>query len=398
MASNRGSATCTMPHQNIPMQDLPALHSRLEPSLSESIARVVASGKYIRGVEVKALESELARYVGTPYCHTCANGTEAIQIALMALGLKPGDEVITSPFSFIAAAEACKLLGLKAVFADIDPKTYNIAPRAIEALVTPRTRAVIPVHLFGRMAPMEPILDVARRHGLYVIEDAAQAFGAEQDVFGRRLKACSVGLIGCTSFFPTKNLGCMGDGGAIFTSSEELARRVAMVASHGAERKYHSTCVGLNSRLDEIQAAVLRVKLRHLDECISRRQAAALRYRAALAGCDFVSCPDMADGHTFNQFTLRVNYGCRDDMREFLALRGVDSMIYFPEPIHRQPVFAEGEDPAILASCPRADEAAASVLSLPMHSELSPEAVGAVASAVRDFNIGAVRRAKGAAS
>lgn len=378
------------------MQDLPALHARLEPALSTAIGRVVASGSYIRGAEVKALEEELALYAGTTYCRTCANGTEALQIALMALDLQPGDEVITTTFSFIAAAEACKLLGLKVVFADIDPLTFNVDPRKLEALVTTRTRVVIPVHLFGRMAPMEPILDLARRHNLYVIEDAAQAFGSEQTVFGKRAKACSVGLIGCTSFFPTKNLGCMGDGGAVFTSNEDLAQRIATIASHGAARKYHSTMVGLNSRLDELQAAILRIKLRRLDECLSRRRAAALKYRQAIADFDFVALPDMADGHTFNQFTLRVNYGCRDDMREFLKNKGVSTMVYFPEPIHRQPVFAqdvtEAERDAYLNSCPEADKAAASVLSLPMHSELTDETIHAVADAVRAFHIGANRQ------
>lgn len=373
------------------MQNLPALHARLEPALSQAIGRVVASGSYIRGAEVRALEDELARYAGTAFCRTCANGTEALQIALMALGLQPGDEVITTAFSFIAAAEAAKFLGLKVVFADIDPDSLNIAPRKIEALITPRTRVLIPVHLFGRMAPMEPILDMARRHGLYVIEDAAQAFGAEQTVFGKRVKACAAGVIGCTSFFPTKNLGCMGDGGAIFTSSEQLAERIAAIASHGAARKYHSTMVGVNSRLDEIQAAILRVKLRRLDECNSRRRSAALRYRALLDGCDFVTLPAMADGHTFNQFTLRVNYGCRDDMREFLTKMGVATMVYFPEPIHRQPVFATTLTEHELASCPEADRAAASVLSLPMHSELTEQEVRAVADTVRSFHIGAHR-------
>lgn len=375
------------------MQDLPALHARLEPALSDAISRVVRSGSYIRGAEVATLEDELARYVGTAYCRTCANGTEALQIALMALGLKPGDEVITTDFSFISAAEACKLLGLRVVFADIDPESFNIDPRKIEGLVTPRTRAIIPVHLFGRMAPMEPLLDIARRHGLFVIEDAAQAFGSEQDVFGHRRKACAVGAVGCTSFFPTKNLGCMGDGGAIFTNSEDLARRIAAISSHGTERKYHSTMVGVNSRLDEIQAAILRVKLRRLDECISRRRAAALKYRAALDGFDFVVRPRMADGHTFNQFTLRVNYGCRDDMRQFLTDNGVASAVFYPEPIHRQPVFASGLSSAEAGSCPESDKAAAEVISLPMHSELTDEAIRRVVDTVRSFHIGANRKA-----
>lgn len=373
------------------MQDLPALHSRLEPALSQAISRVVSSGTYIRGAEVKALEEELAQYVGVAHCRSCANGTEALQVALMALGLKPGDEVITTTFSFIATAEVCAMLGIKVVFADVEPKSFNIDPRSLEPLVSPRTRAIIPVHLFGRMANMEPILDFARRHDLYVVEDAAQAFGAEQTIFGRRLKACGVGVIGCTSFFPTKNLGCMGDGGAIFTNSEDLAVRIAAITSHGSQRKYHSTMVGLNSRLDEIQAAILRVKLRRLDECLSRRRSVALKYRTALADFDFVSLPEMADGHTFNQFTIRVNYGCRDDMREFLAKRGIDTMVYYP-PIHRQPVFADILSAAELESCPEADKAYAEVLSLPMNSELTPDKIDLVSSTIREFHIGINRQ------
>lgn len=368
------------------MVDLAAVHSRLGRQLTEAMSKVAMSGRYIRGAEVNMLEGELAMYAGSRHALTCANGTEAIQIALMALGLKPGDEVITPSFSFISAAEVAKLLGLKVVFADIDPDTFNIDPRSAESLITPRTRAIIPVHLFGRMAPMEPLLALARRHGLAVVEDGAQAFGAEQQVDGRRRKACSVGTIGCTSFFPTKNLGCMGDGGAVFTDDDALAARMAEIAAHGAKRKYHSEVVGLNSRLDEIQAAVLRVKLRHLDEYISRRRAAALAYRKALAGNDFFVCPADADGHTFNQFTIRVNYGCRDDVRQFLEQGGISSMVYFPEPIHRQPVFGLTD-----VSLPRTDEAVAQVLSLPMHSELDAADVAAVTGRLAQWHIGAQR-------
>ena len=368
----------------INMVDLPAVHARLEPQISEAMARVVSGGVYIRGREVESLESELADYAGAAHCRTCANGTEALQIALMALGLKPGDEVITTTYSFIATAEVCALLGLSVVFADIDPLSFNISVADVERLITPRTRAIVPVHLFGRPADMQRIIDVAERHHLFVVEDGAQAFGAEVSIRGERHKVCSVGHIGCTSFFPTKNLGCMGDGGAVFTNDDELFRRIATIANHGAERKYHSTMVGLNSRLDTIQAAVLRIKLRHLDEFISRRRWAALRYRDLLRGNDFFVCPADADGHTFNQFTLRVNYGCRDDVRAYLTSHGVASMVYFPEPIHRQPVFADYND----VSLPEADKASDEVLSIPMHSELSESDIAEVARILNDWQIG----------
>lgn len=374
------------------MTDLAAVHSRMEAQLGEAVSRVMRGGRFIRSSEVNALEEELAEYVGVSHARTCANGTEALMIALMALDLRPGDEVITTSFSFIAAAEAAKFLGLRVVFADIDPVSFNIDPRKIEGLITPRTRALLPVHLFGRMAAMDAIADIAERHGLHIVEDAAQAFGAEQVVGGRRRKACSVGTIGCTSFFPTKNLGGMGDGGALFTNSDILVRKIATIASHGAEVKYHSTRLGLNSRLDEIQAAVLRVKLRRLDEYVSRRRAAALAYRKALAGNDFFVCPADADGHTFNQFTLRVNYGCRDDVRQFMARRGVETMIYYPEPIHRQPVF--GHDDLDL---PETDKAAAQVLSIPMHSELSTAEIAYVADTLNAWKIGAHRQEEAAA-
>ncbi len=368
----------------VKMQDLTAVHKKIEPQLADAIKRVVESGTYIRGKEVDSLEYDLADYIGTKHCRTCGNGTEALQIALMALGLKPGDEVITTTFSFIATAEVCALLGLTVRFADIDPKTFNIDPKEIERLVTPRTRAIVPVHLFGGAANMERIMDIAQRYKLYVVEDAAQAFGTETVVYGRRKKVGSIGHIGCTSFFPTKNLGCMGDGGALFTNDDDLAERIRIVASHGAAKKYFSTEIGLNSRLDAIQATILRIKLRYIDEYISKRRSAALKYRAALKNNDFVVCPDMTDGHTFNQFTLRVNYGCRDDMRAYLAARDIQTMIYFPFPIHRQPVFAESNNIAL----PVADKAATEVLSLPMHTELTAEQIAEVCNAINSFEIG----------
>ncbi len=367
----------------IQMQNLPAVHGRLEPQLSEAISRVVSSGVYIRGNEVRSLEDELARYIGVKYARTCGNGTDALTIALMALRLQPGDEVITTTFSFIAAAEACALLGLVPVFADIDPKTFNISPSEIERLISSRTRAIIPVHLFGCPADMESVMRIARRHKLYVIEDFAQAFGSETTYEGKRYRVGAIGTIGCTSFYPTKNLGCMGDGGAVFTQDEELSRRINMISTHGAEKKYQSTEIGLNSRLDEIQAAILRIKLRHIDQYVARRRGVALKYRAALAANDFVVCPQMTDGHTFNQFTIRVNYGCRDNLRAYLTARQIATMIYIP-PIHRQKVFEAYNN----ISLPVADTAIGEVLSLPMHTELTDDEINEVCTRINEWQIG----------
>lgn len=367
--------------ERVRMVDLSALYVRYEVELREAVLRVASSGCYIRGAEVEALEAELAEYVGVRHCRCCANGTEALQIALMAAGLKAGDEVITTTYSFIATAEVCALLGLKVVFADIDPRTFNISTDGLERLLTPRTRAIVPVDLFGLSADMGAVCSFAERHGLVVIEDVAQSFGAEAiGVEGRR-RLCSVGHVGCTSFFPTKNLGCMGDGGAVFTDDDELARRMAIVSSHGAERKYHSTEVGLNSRLDALQAAVLRVKLPHLDEFISHRRAVAKGYAERLSELsEHLTLPVDDPRHTYNQYTVRVLGGRRDSLRAFLKERGVDSMVYFPEPIHRQPVFARlGDVPEL----PEADRASAEVLSLPIHSEMTEGQVDYVCDTIR---------------
>lgn len=366
------------------MVDLRAVYSRYEVELSKAISSVAADGRYIHGENVRQLEAELASYVGTSHAITCANGTEAITLALMALGIKQGDEVIVPSHSFIATAEAATLLGINVTFADIDPSSFNISPQDIERKITPKTRAIIPVHLYGRMADMEPIMDIAARHNLFVIEDGAQSFGATQMVRGQKKMACAVGHIGCTSFFPTKNLACMGDGGTLFTNSDELATRIRMFANHGSKVKYSSEVVGLNSRLDEIQAAVLRVKLRHIDEFLSRRRSVAMAYRNAFKGNDFFVLPDYTDGHSFNQFTIRVNYGCRDDVRQYLTNHSIGSMVYYPTPIHRQPVFAQDG-----LSLPETDRASREVLSIPMHTEMTPSDIRTVTDTLNAWHIGA---------
>lgn len=369
----------------VEMVELGRVYRRYEEELRGAVEGVAASGRYIRWENVRALEEEMAEYVGVGHAVGCGNGTDALTLAFMALGLGRGDEVIVPTMTFVATAEAARSLGIDVVFADIDPRSYTLDARDVERKITGRTRAIVPVHLYGRMADMEGIMAVAERRGLYVVEDGAQAFGASQVVGGVRRRACGVGTIGCTSFFPTKNLGCMGDGGAVFTDSEEIAERVRMLGSHGARRKYYSEVVGRNSRLDEVQAAVLRVKLRHLEEMLSRRRSVALAYRKGLMGNDFYVLPEFSDGHSFNQFTIRVNYGCRDDVRRYMESRGVASMVYYPELVHRQKVFGQGGELGLVES----ERACGEVLSLPIHSEMTEGEVSRVVEVLNGWRIGA---------
>ena len=352
----------------IQMLDLRGLHQRLEPALSEAMKRVVDEGAFIRGADVGAFECDLAAYLNTRYTLGVGNGTDALQIALMALDLKPGDEVITSPFTFIATAEAAALLGLVPVFCDIDPNTFNLDPEAVAAAITPRTRAIVPVHLFGQPADLAPILDLAARHNLFVIEDNAQGIGSTYQ--GQRTTA--IGHVGTLSFFPSKNLGAMGDGGAVVTQDEALFERLRMIANHGARRKYHHEIVGVNSRLDTLQAAILRVKLAALDDCIARRQAAAARYNEWLSGVPGIITPyvDPKGTHVYHQYTIRVTaeFGrSRDALADHLKANGIPCMVYYPVALHQLPVFHH----AAGTSLPHAERAATEVLSLPMHTELT---------------------------
>ena len=355
----------------IQMLDLVGLHQRLEPRLSEAMQRVVNEGAFIRGADVGAFECELAAYLEARFTLGVGNGTDALQIALMALDLKPGDEVITSPFTFIATAEAAALLGLVPVFCDIDPKTFNVDPEAVAAAITPRTRAIVPVHLFGQPADMAPILELAARHDLFVIEDNAQGIGSTY----RDQRTTALGHVGTLSFFPSKNLGAMGDGGAVVTQDETLFERLRMIANHGARRKYYHEIVGVNSRLDTLQAAILRVKLAALDDCIARRQAAARRYDAWLSDVPGIITPyvDRNGTHVYHQYTIRVtkDFGrTRDALADHLKANGIPCMVYYPVALHQLPVFHH----AAGTSLPHAEQAAAEVLSLPMHTELTAAA------------------------
>lgn len=343
----------------IPFVDLAAQQDRLRSEIDAGIARVLSHGKYILGPEVQELEEKLAAYTGAAHCITCANGTDALQIALMALGVGPGDEVITPAFSYIATAEATVLLGAKPVYVDIDPVTYNVDPDAIAAAITPHTKAIIPVSLYGQPADFDVINAIAGAHGIPVIEDGAQSFGASYK--GR--KSCSLSTIGCTSFFPSKPLGCYGDGGAVFTSDPELGKGIRQIARHGQEKRYYHGRVGINSRLDTLQAAILLPKLAILDDEISARQAVADRYSAALSQ---LSPPQIVSESTsaWAQYTIRVQD--RDAVQAALKAAGVPTAVHYPLPLNRQTAVA---DTSVVL--PHGERAAAEVMSLPMHPYMS---------------------------
>ncbi len=358
----------------IQMVDLRSQYEKIKTDVDAGIQEVIDSTAFVKGAKVTEFQTHLEQYLGVKHVIPVGNGTDALQIAMMALGLKPGDEVITPTFTFIATAEVVALLGLTPVVVDVDFDTFNMDVEAVRRAITPRTRAIAPVHLFGQNANMEALLSLAREHNLFVVEDACQSIGAEYTFTdGRRVRSGCMGNIGCTSFFPSKNLGCYGDGGALFTNDDELARRIRMVANHGMEVRYHHDHVGVNSRLDSIQAAVLDAKLPHLDEYIAARQKAAAYYTAAFANCDKILTPAVAPQttHVFHQYTLRL-VGCdRDRVRQYLADRNIPSMIYYPVPLHLQKAY---QDPRYKSGdFPVAERLAASVLSLPMHTELDEE-------------------------
>lgn len=341
--------------------DLGAQQARIRSEIDAGIARVLAHGKYILGPEVAELEDRLVDYTGAKYCITCANGTDALQIALMALGVGAGDEVITPGFSYIATAETVALLGAKPVYVDIDPASCNMDPALLEAAVTPRTRAIIPVSLYGQCADFDAINAIADRHGLPVIEDGAQSFGASYR--GRR--SGNLSTIGCTSFFPSKPLGCYGDGGAIFTSDDDLAVLIRQIARHGQDRRYHHIRVGVNSRLDTLQAAILLPKLAILDDEIAARQKVAARYADLLAGSNVLQLPQVADHNisAWAQYTVRV--ANRDAVQKALQEAGIPTAVHYPLPLNRQPAVADGR-----IALPHGDKAADEVMSLPMHPYL----------------------------
>jgi dTDP-4-amino-4,6-dideoxygalactose transaminase len=370
----------------IQMVDLKRQYRHIQSDVDAAIHEVLDSAAFINGKPVQELALSLQSYLGTRHAIPCANGTDALQIAMMALGLQPGDEVITPSFTYIATTEVVALLRLKPVFAEVDPVTFCIDPSSIRRLITSRTRAIVPVHLYGQSAPMAEIMEIAEEFGLYVIEDNAQAIGAEFSFpDGRVKKTGTIGHIGCTSFFPSKNLGCYGDGGAMFTDDDALAEKMRMIANHGQSVRYYHDIVGCNSRLDTLQAAVLNIKLPKLDGYIRSRQAAAGYYDKAFAGDPRINTPKVASysSHVYHQYTLILKDVDRDGLNRYLAEQKIPSMIYYPVPAHRQKMFAamaSGDD-----SLPVTDWLTERVISLPMHTELDEDQLRYITGHVIDF-------------
>ncbi len=360
------------------MVDVVGQYQRLKPDIDSAIHEVLDSGQFINGKQVGEFECATAGYLGTKFALGCASGTDALQIAMMALGIGPGDEVVTTPFTFVATAETIALLGAKPVYVDIEPDTFNIDPSKIAAAMTPRTKAIIPVHLYGQPADMDPIMGIAKRYGIPVIEDCAQAMGASY----KAKKVGSIGAIGCISFFPSKNLGCFGDGGMLVANDKALAESMKIIAAHGSRVRYYHEVLGVNSRLDTLQAAILGVKIRHLEEFNTSRQHAAARYDEYFNESPVVT-PVIASyaQHIFHQYTLRVPR--RDALVEHLKQRGLPYAVYYPVPLHLQPAFAmSGGKPG---DFPVTEQAAAEVISLPMHTELTAEMQRVIADAVLEF-------------
>lgn len=374
----------------IQMVDLKGQYLKIKDEVDTGIQQVIDSTSFINGSIVKQFAGNLSKYMGGCHVIPCANGTDALQIALMALGLKPGDEVIVPAFTYVASAEVIGLLGLTPVMVDVDYQTFNVTVDNIKKGLSSKTKAIIPVHLFGQSCDMEPILAFAKEHDLYVIEDNAQAIGAEYTFSdGHKAKTGTMGTIGCTSFFPSKNLGCYGDGGALFTSDATLAERIKMIANHGQRVKYYHAVIGCNSRLDSIQAAVLDVKLKHLDEYCAARYDAASYYTAKLRDFDpeeqfFITPKEQKNStHVYHQYTLKIKNNRRDDLKAYLADQGIPSMIYYPLPLQEQeafmPITRSGEDLNNAKVC------AYSVLSLPIHTEMTHDMQDMVMDAIKSY-------------
>lgn len=368
------------------MVDLKSQYNKIKPAVDAAIMSVIEKAEFINGPEVSAFQKELETYLDVKHVIPCANGTDALQIAMMALGLKPGDEVITPSYTYIATTEVIALLGLVPIFVDVDPKTFCIDPAKIEEAITAKTKAIVPVHLYGQSADMDAIMDIAKKHNLFVVEDNAQAIGCDythRD--GTVSKTGTIGDIGSTSFFPSKNLGCYGDGGALCTNNTELAGEMRKIANHGQTVRYYHEVVGCNSRLDSIQAAVLRIKLPNLDEYCDARRTVADYYDRFFADFPSVTTPFRAadSKHAFHQYTLQLEGIDRDALSAYLAEKEIPSMIYYPVPAHRQKMFAsfgcENQD------LPVTDWLTSRVLSLPMHTELDEEQLNYICTSVAEF-------------
>ena len=376
------------------MVDLVGQYQGIKKQVDESITQILNSAAFINGPEVHAFQKDLEDYLQVKHVIPCANGTDALQIAMMGLGLQPGDEVITADFTFAATVEVIALLRLTPVLVDVESDTFNIDPIAIEKAITSKTKAIVPVHLFGQCANMDVIMEIAEKHGLFVIEDNAQAIGADYTFKnGTKKKAGAIGHVASTSFFPSKNLGCYGDGGAIFTDNDELAHTIRGIVNHGMYTRYHHDVVGVNSRLDTLQAAVLRAKLPHLDAYCNRRRDAARKYVNAFQGQDFIILPktgidcsgicENCDCHVFHQFTIRIMNGKRDELAEHLAEKNIPFGIYYPIPLHRQKAYLDKRYKE--SDFPVTNELVKEVISLPMHTELEDDQISFITDTIIQF-------------
>ena len=357
---------------NIQMVDLKSQYMKIKPQVDQAINDVLSSTQFINGEHVKSFQNELAAYLDVKHVITCANGTDALQISMMALGLKPGDEIITPSFTYIATTEVIGLLGLKPIFVDCDPENFNISVDEVEKAITKKTKAIVPVHLFGQSSDMKSIMSLAKKYNLFIIEDNAQAIGSDYLGFNQPQKTGTIGNIGCTSFFPSKNLGCFGDGGAMMTNDDELAKKLRMIANHGQSKRYYHDIVGCNSRLDNIQAAVLRIKLKELDQYILNRQKAANYYDQNLKDLDQLTLPfrNLDSNHVFHQYTLKLYDSIvRDELIQYLANKNIPAMVYYPVPAHRQKMFSK--IPNSYGNMKVTNWLSSRVFSLPMHTELS---------------------------
>ena len=368
------------------MVDLKSQYLKIKSDIDAAILHVLDHGQFINGPEVKVFQAGLEQYSGIPHVIPCANGTDALQIALMAIGAKPGDEVIVPAFTYVATAEVIGLLGLKPVMIDVDYNSFLSTPGQIAAAITTRTKAIVPVHLYGQCADMEEIMKIALAHGIYVIEDNAQAIGADiimKD--GSVKKSGTLGHIGCTSFFPSKNLGCYGDGGAMLCADETLDEKLRMIANHGQKKKYYHEIIGVNSRLDSIQAAILNIKLKHLDEYCRARKSVAESYSAAFSDVKSLITPYEVgySTHVYHQYTLKVTDGRRDQLAEYLTSKGIPNMIYYPVPLYEQEAFKTIK--GAVDFLPVTDQLCKEVISLPIHTEMKADDLNQIISTVKEF-------------
>ncbi len=380
--------------KKIQMVDLNGQYQAIKEQVNASLSTILETSAFINGPDVKAFQLELENYLGVKHVIPCANGTDALQIAMMGLGLKPGDEVITADFTFAATVEVIALLNLTPVLVDVYPDTFNIDIAAVEKAITPKTKAIVPVHLFGQCADMDALMELAEKYNLYVIEDNAQAIGANYTFKdGSKQKAGTMGHVGSTSFFPSKNLGCYGDGGAIFTNDDDLAHILRGMVNHGMYERYHHDVIGVNSRLDSIQAAVLRAKLPHLDSYCAARRDAARKYNKAFAGQEHIITPktvngcegicDSCDCHVFHQYTLKVTNGKRDALVQHFSEKGIPCGVYYPIPLHKQKAYAD--DRYNEADFRITNQLVKEVISLPMHTELDDEQINFITTTLIEF-------------